>query len=223
MSSDKPRGLGKRAWLTTRLGRSLLMFLAKFKIFNVTVHNRSAVPKQGAVIVASNHISMADPVFLWGALRRNAIAMAMAELWKTAPISWIMRMLDQTPVKRGDKESHKQALERSKKVLRNGGLVIIYPEGKCASGDNMLQLQRGVAILAFETGTSVIPAGIKGSNLVKPLEKGSKLNRHAHVDMRFGERLNPADFSGPDAMEDFLAELGQRISDLSERPLALAA
>jgi 1-acyl-sn-glycerol-3-phosphate acyltransferase len=216
LSTSRPKGLRKRAWFLTRLYRSLLIGLAQFKVFNVTVHNRGAVPAKGPVILACNHISLTDPVFLWGAVRRNAIAVAMAELWKMPGVNWVVRSLGQIPVVRGDASSGQQAVTAAQQVLEHEGLLIIFPEGKCASGTSLLPFKSGVARIAFETGAPVVPAGIKGSNEVLPL-KSRKLNRRAHVDVRFGQALHSKDF---DSLEAFLAAIEREISALSDRPLA---
>ncbi len=218
MYSDKPRGLGKRAWFLTRLYRSLLIGLAKFKVFNVTVHNRAAVPKSGAAIIASNHISIADPVFLWGAVRRNAVAMAMAELWKTPFINWVLLSLDHIPVVRGDRVSGAKASEASERVLEHGGVLIIFPEGKCSADDRLLAFKPGVATIAWNTGAPIIPVGITGTNQVKPL-RSRRINRRAHVDVRFGAALYAKDFA---TKSELLAAVETSISKLSGRPRATA-
>lgn len=75
----KPRGLQPHAWAITKVLRGFLRTLVMFRLFNVLVINRDAVPQKGAVIIACNHISILDPVFLWGAVRRNAVAQSYGE------------------------------------------------------------------------------------------------------------------------------------------------
>ena len=209
-TTARPRGLGKRARLLTRVLRSILIGLAKFRIFNVIVINREVVPRSGPIIIASNHISIADPIYLWGALRRSAVAMAMAELWRMPVVSWVMRVLGHIPVERGNRESGEQATQASKTVLEHGGALVIFPEGKCSRDGSLLPLKPGVARVSFETGVPVIPSAVTGTNLVKPL-KYRRINRSALVIVRFGEPLYPHDYA---SIEEFLAALTAAISDL---------
>lgn len=219
MHTNKPRGLGKRAWFLTRTLRTPLIGFAKFKVFRAVVYNRAAVPKTGSVIIACNHISLMDPIFLWGALRRNAVAIAMAELWKTPVVGWVMRSMGHIPVARGDINSGKKAIDDAATVLEHDGVVIIFPEGKCASGDTMLPLKSGIVHLARKSDARILPAGIKGTNNVLPL-KSRRINRSAQVTVRFGELIDPDDFEDDD---ELLATIEAAISDASERPSAHAA
>ena len=213
---ERPRGLGKRAWLTTRLLRRIARFLAFIRFVDVTVINREAVPKKGAAIVACNHISISDPVFLWGALRRRAIAIAMAELWENPLIGWLMKLLGHIPVKRGNSDSGTQAIDLAVRVVEHGGLVLIYPSGKCAGPNERPEYKIGVALLAFATSAPVYPAGIVGSNNVMPLARhragGKRFRRDQKVRIVFGEPLKPADFQGP---RELLAQLQRDIEDLA--------
>ncbi|MFG3702957.1 lysophospholipid acyltransferase family protein, partial [Micromonospora sp. NPDC047620] len=126
-SGRRPKGLGKRAWLTTQFVRRILRTLAWSNVVRVTVTGRELVPKSGPVIVASNHISMLDAVFLWGALRRRAIAIAMAELWSWPVVGWLVRRLGHIPVVRRDSVSGQSAMAQAEQILRHGGVLIIYP------------------------------------------------------------------------------------------------
>ena len=216
MNEPRPRGLGERAAITTFFVRRLARFLAWIKFVDVVVVNREVVPRKGPVIVASNHISVSDPVFLWGALRRRAVGIAMAELWSMPSTSWLMRLLGQIPVVRGDKNSGTQAMEMAAQVLSHGGLVMIYPTGRCVSPDEHAEYKIGVAKIAFDTGTPVIPAGIRGSNEVLPLKRdrngGKVFRRDKQVRVAFGEPLHPTDFAGP---SDMLARIRTQIELLT--------
>ncbi|MBJ8344231.1 1-acyl-sn-glycerol-3-phosphate acyltransferase [Antrihabitans sp. YC2-6] len=218
-TGSRPRGLGKRAAITTVLVRRLARFLAFIKFVRVTVVNREVVPRKGAAIVACNHISIADPVFLWGALRRRAIAIAMAELWTMPKASWLMKLLGAIPVVRGDRNSGNQALEMATQVIEYGGLVMIYPTGKCVSPGADVDYKIGVAKIAFATGTPVYPAGIVGSNNVLPLKRdrngGKAFRRDQRVRVAFGPPLHPADFTSP---EQLLIRIRSEIEALVAMP-----
>lgn len=215
MRSGRPRGLGARAWLTTQVLRRILRVLAFVKFVHVTVENRSRVPERGAVLIASNHISLLDGLFLWGALRRRAVALGMAELWTMPVVGWLVRMLGHVPVRRRDPESGRTAMDSAAAVLRHGGVLIIYPEGRCVSPGEAEPYKPGVAKLALATGVPIVPVGTTGTNRVLPLRRdlhGSKrFNRGQRVRISFGEPIDPARY--PTA-ESLLAELRTRIESL---------
>lgn len=204
----RPVGLGKRAWLTTKVVRRLLRFLAWSRFVRVTVVNRDVVPARGPVLVASNHISMLDAVFLWGALRRRAMAVAMAELWTWPVVGWLVRRLGHVPVVRRDPQSGQQALEHAEWILRHGGVMLIYPEGRCVPPGRSEPYKPGVAKLALATGVPIIPVATTGTDNVLPLRarNGDRpaFDRSRPVTIRFGTPIDPADFDSPEKLLDHL-------------------
>lgn len=210
----KPRALQPPARLLTRALRIVLRTLAKYKIFKVTVVNREVIPTKGRVIIACNHVSLTDPVFMWGAMRRPAVAIAKAELWDTPVVSWLMRSLGHIPVIRGNKESAVQTIESAQAVLVNEGLVFIYPEGTCSRDGALLRFKPGVVDMAFATNSPVIPAGIIGSNAVLPLSS-KRISRQQPVTLSFGKPLHPKWYEGPDAKQQFMDDLRLQVLELS--------
>ncbi|MEV6276277.1 lysophospholipid acyltransferase family protein [Nocardia sp. NPDC051832] len=211
----RPRGLGKRAWLTTAFVRRILRALVWSKLVHVTVLGRERVPATGPVILASNHISLLDAVFLWGALRRRAVAIAMAELWSWPVVGWLARRLGQIPVVRRDSESGRSALAQAEQIVRHGGVLIIYPEGRLVVPGAFEPYKPGVAKLALATGVPIIPVGTVGTDRVLPMRQvrgdGPVFDRRQRVRVHFGEPIDPADFDDPGKLLDHLR---QRIEDL---------
>lgn len=196
----RPAGLSFRAGLWTRFIRRILRIIAGLKIVRVRVVNRGVVPSSGPVILASNHISMLDGVFLWGALRRRAQAIAMAELWKWPIVGFLVTKGDFIPVRRGDADSGNDALARMENALRHNGAVIIYPEGRVVPPTESVRFKPGVAVLAFRTRTPIIPVRIVGSNELLPLKKfrkGKSFDRSKKVTLYFGTPLDPENYPTP--------------------------
>ncbi|MFB7724638.1 lysophospholipid acyltransferase family protein [Nocardia sp. NPDC056100] len=216
-AGQRPKGLGKRAWVVTQFVRRILRALAWSNFVRVTVIGRELVPKTGPVIIASNHISMLDAVFLWGALRRRAVAIAMAELWTWPVVGWLVRRLGQIPVVRKDSGSGQSALERAEQVLRYGGVLIIYPEGRLVAAGEDEPYKPGVAKLALATGVPIIPVGTSGTDRVLPMRRlrgdGPKFDRSQQVTIHFGSPVDPAEFDDP---EKLLDHLRQRIEGLTQ-------
>lgn len=206
----KPRGLQPHAWVITQVLRRFLQTLGKW-IFNITVINREVIPRKGRVILACNHLSIADPVILWGAVRRRrAIAVAMAELWRIPGINFVLWLLGHIPIKRRDRESGKRATAAAIRVLEHDGVLFIYPEGKCSETGELLPFKRGVEDIARATGAIVIPVRITDSDILKPLNNWV-LRPRTPVTLAFGEPIDPTDYP----------EDGQILEVLRDRILAL--
>jgi len=197
----RARGLGKRAWLVTWSIRLALWTLGFTRIIKTEIVNADVVPGKGAVLLAANHMSMIDVFFILGALRREAIAMAMAELWKSPFTKWLVEVLGQIPVVRGDPESGKQAMESAAHALEDGALVGIFPEQKCVRPGEVAPYRPGVAVLSKRTNVPIIPVRIVNANKVLPL--GKRLPTFGHtVHVIFGEPLDPEDYDSVDGLLD---------------------
>ena len=216
LHSKRPRGLGMRARSIGRVFRRIIWTLGFFKFVDTTVINHQAVPKKGAVIVAANHTSYLDIVFLWGALRRQGVFIAMAELWGWPVIGWLAKTTGQIPVIRGDHSSGAEAITAAEKVLEHDGLFIIFPEGRISTRNLAFPYKPGVSALAMKTGVCVVPVGLKGVNNVLPVARDrtgkKKFFREEKVTVKFGEPLNPAGFASQD---ELLLELQRQIEKLS--------
>jgi 1-acyl-sn-glycerol-3-phosphate acyltransferase len=209
-SRRRSRGLGKRAWLVTWSIRLVLWTLGFTRVIRTEIVNADVVPSTGAVILAANHTSMIDVLFILAALRRQAIAMAMAELWKSPFTRWLVEVLGQIPVVRGDPESGKQAMEAAAQALQDGALVGIFPEQKCVLPGAVAPYRPGVAVLSKRTGVPIIPVRLVDANKVLPLD--AKFPSFGHtVHVIFGDPIHPAEF---DTVDQLLDEVALRITTL---------
>lgn len=207
----RSRGLGKRAWLLTWTIRLLLWTLGFTRIIRTEIVNAEIVPAEGAVILAANHTSMVDVFFILGALRREAIAMAMAELWKSPLTRWLVEVLGQIPVVRGDSESGKQAMESATHALEDGALVGIFPEQKCVRPGETAPYRPGVAVLSKRTGVPIIPVRLVNANKVLPLNRRFPVLGHT-VHVLFGDPIDPDEFP---SIPELLDEVQRRITMLT--------
>jgi 1-acyl-sn-glycerol-3-phosphate acyltransferase len=213
LKRPRSRGLGFRAWLVTWSLRLALWTLGFTRIIRTEIVNADVVPDKGAVILAANHTSMIDVFFILAALRREAIAMAMAELWKSPFTRWLVEVLGQIPVVRGDSESGRQAMEAATHALEDGALVGIFPEGKCAKPGEVLPYLPGVAVLSKDTGVPIIPVRLVNADKVLPLDKKFPVFGQK-VCVIFGEPVDPDDFG---SVQELLDEVQRRITTLAVR------
>lgn len=126
------------------------------------------IPKEGPVILVSNHISNLDPPLLGSPLERKVSFMAKKELFGIPVLSFLIRSFGAFPVKRGalDKQSIKTALN----ILKNGGVVGMFPEGTRSKTGQLGKGLPGAALFALRTDAAVIPVAIIGPyRLFRPL------------------------------------------------------
>jgi 1-acyl-sn-glycerol-3-phosphate acyltransferase len=129
--------------------------------FRLHIGGAENIPAKGATIVAPNHKSFWDSFFIALATRRHVRFMGKTELFE-GPHGRLLVRLGAFPVRRG--ESDEDALETARTILRQGGLLSLFPEGtRIRDPESLGSPRRGAARLALETGAPVVPAAITGT------------------------------------------------------------
>jgi 1-acyl-sn-glycerol-3-phosphate acyltransferase len=129
--------------------------------FRMRITGAKNVPKEGAAILTANHKSFWDSFFLGVCTRRHLRFMAKTELIQARYGPLLVR-LGAFPVKRG--EADDDAMETAREVLRQGGLLALFPEGtRIRDPDELGDPKRGAGRLAIEMGVPLVPAAISGS------------------------------------------------------------
>jgi 1-acyl-sn-glycerol-3-phosphate acyltransferase len=129
--------------------------------FRMHVQGTEHVPAEGPAIVAPNHKSFWDSFFIAVCIPRHLRFMAKTELIE-ARYGRILVRLGAFPVRRG--ESDEDALETARTILRQGGLLALFPEGtRIRDPDELGHPRRGAGRLALEEGAPIVPAAIAGS------------------------------------------------------------
>src|SRR5581483_11973724 len=132
-------------WVLKAILTPVLRFL-----FRVRVEGLEHVPASGPAILASNHVSFSDSIFLPLMVKRRITFVAKAEYFEDPNTAWFFRAMGQIPIKRGGGSASKRALEAAKEVLEAGGLFGIYPEGTRSPDGRLYKGHTGVARLALE-------------------------------------------------------------------------
>ncbi|TDQ53653.1 lysophospholipid acyltransferase family protein [Actinorugispora endophytica] len=136
------------------------------------------IPREGGVIIAANHLSMADPLtiahYLYVAGRRWPTFTAKEGVFRIPVVGAVARATGQIPVHRGSSDAVKALHEARRALGEHGSSVIFYPEGTCTRDPGLWPMvaKTGVARLALETGVPVIPLAHWGEQHVLPY--GSK-------------------------------------------------
>jgi 1-acyl-sn-glycerol-3-phosphate acyltransferase len=163
------------------------LFAVIFRVFGAwEVRGHENVPKEGAALIAPNHISALDPCLIGCALKRPGWFMAKAELFDVWGLSWLIRGMHAYPVKRGSAD--RAALKRTFDYLKNGELVCVFPEGTRSPDGRLGPVEAGIGMLALKFGAPVIPVGIRGTDQLLP--RHSKTIRRAKVRVQFGPPLH---------------------------------
>ncbi|HEY8472483.1 MAG TPA: lysophospholipid acyltransferase family protein [Natronosporangium sp.] len=165
-------------------------------IYRPIVEGREYVPAKGPAIIASNHLSVADSFFMPLVIKRRKVTfVAKAEYFNGRGLKgWLMRMFfignGQIPVDRTGGRAAQAALETQLRVLRQGQLAGIYPEGTRSPDGRLYRGKTGVARLALVSGAPVIPVAMLNADELQP--PGKILPRLKRPRIRFGP---PMDFS----------------------------
>ena len=122
------------------------------------------VPRHGPVILASNHLNLADPPLLASLVPRRLIFMAKLELWSTPVVGWLYGLGGCIPVRRF--EADVGALRRAEKVLRQGHVLVMFPEGTRCRHPGHGKGHPGTAVIALRSGVPIVPIGVSGTETV---------------------------------------------------------
>lgn len=156
--------------------------------FHPRVLGRERVPLDGPVILAPVHRSFVDFAFSALVTDRKLFFMAKGDLWQSRPLGWLLDRLGVFPVNRD--AADRASVRTAEGVLRDGQLLVLFPEGARREGTQVEAVMEGAAFLAARTGATVVPLGIGGSDEAMP--KGTTLPRRVPVSLVVGEPIPPA-------------------------------
>jgi 1-acyl-sn-glycerol-3-phosphate acyltransferase len=192
-----------------RFLKRVLRFLLRMWL-SIETHGLEKVPPQGAVIIYCNHANFLDPVVASAVLDRDAAIMGKQELFRNPIMGLVYRLYGVFPIRRaeGDVPAYRTAL----KLLREGGLLILAPEGT-RSGTGILQRGKpGLIDLALRTGALIQPMSVVGG---LPIYRNMAKLRRTKIVVRTGDPYRPAASSRKPPREEV-----QRLTDEAMYKLA---
>ncbi len=187
-------------------------------LYRVRIEGRDQVPQDGPIILAANHRSFLDSIFLPLVLRRRVTFVAKAEYFDDPRSAWFFRAIGQIPIRREGGSAAEGALAAAQDVLDQGGVFAIYPEGTRTRDGYLHRGHTGVARLALATGAPIVPVGLVATDECQPTDK--KLPRvFRTVWIRFGTPLPMAHYAGREhdrlVLRQITDELMYEIRELS--------
>ncbi|WP_302183906.1 1-acyl-sn-glycerol-3-phosphate acyltransferase [Rothia santali] len=174
------------------------MFLKRFvvgpvveRVFRPEVEGLEHLPAGGGVILASNHLSFSDSVFLPVSVPRQVFFLAKSDYFtgrglRGRATAAFFRGIQQIPMDRSGGSGSQASLSAAAEALRQGRVLGIYPEGTRSPDGRLYRPKLGVARLALESGVPVIPVAMVNTDGVQPI--GARLPRRRAQD---GRRIEP--------------------------------
>ncbi len=193
------------------IGRAVLIPIFKL-LFFYKVNGKDNVPKEGAYIICSNHLSNNDPPLLAITQRRQVFYMAKEELFKNKFLGWLFRQFGAFPIKRGAGDG--KAINEAEKLIADGKLLGIFIEGTRSKTGEFLRPRSGAAVVASQMQVPVIPVCITPKN--------KKIKVFQKVTISWGKPMTPEQLgleknAGGEAIRNASRMIMDEIKQLRER------
>jgi 1-acyl-sn-glycerol-3-phosphate acyltransferase len=184
-------------------------------LFRPRVSGAHHIPRSGGALLASNHLSMCDSLFLPAMTRRRVSFLAKQEYFtgrgvKGRAKAAFVRGTGLIPIDREDTDAAAAALATGARAVEQGMLLGVYPEGTRSPDGRLFRGKTGVARMAMDTGVPVVPVGMVGTDRVQPI--GTVVPKIARVGVRVGPPLQPpVPSSDPDVEREIVRAFTEQI------------
>ena len=153
-----------------------IIFLIIFKFFfKLKVTGQENIPQNGPFIIVANHSSLLDPIILGISVKPRVIFIAAAYLFEIRWLGYLLRIANTIPIHRENNKNNIKSIKKALKILQQGGVLGIFPEGGVDRQKDNLPIKAGAAYLATKVGVPIVPAKLKGADKVLP--RGAKFIR----------------------------------------------
>lgn len=178
-------------------------------MYKVRFVGRENIPTDSGFILASNHLSTLDPVFLIAACPQKLYFMGKKELFQKPFQRWFFTGMNSFPVNRAGADT--KAIDFAESLLRDGNVLGIFPEGTRSKTYSPQRARGGVALIARATGADIVPVSIYFSG---------KPHWRSRLTVRFGTVIPNAELNLPEGERD-TAGLRAAANGIMERIVAL--
>lgn len=185
-------------------------------LYNVKVEGMDRFPANGPAVVTPNHLSFIDPFFVALVVPRHITFIGKAEYWDDWRTRVFFEMAGGIPVRREDAVKAQGSLEAGIRVLEEGRLLGIFPEGTRSPDGRLYKGKTGAARMALHVGCPVVPTGLIGTGRVLPKE-AKVPGLGPRVTVKFGKPMQvpPEGKEDARALRAFTDELMQEIARLT--------
>ena len=203
-----------------RLLKSFLIPLLML-LFRPKVTGLRNVPTNGAVIIASNHLSFSDSIFMPLVVPRNVTFLAKSEYFTSPGLAGFIKKLTfialgQVPIDRSGGKRSEAALLTGLRLLKEGHCIGIYPEGTRSPDGRLYKGRTGIARLAIESGAPIIPVAMFNTAEIQPT--GQVVPKVRRVEMVFGEPIYlDGDSTDQVLLRTLTNQLMEKIAQLSKQ------
>ncbi|MDA8371679.1 MAG: lysophospholipid acyltransferase family protein [Nocardiopsaceae bacterium] len=164
-------------------------------LYRPVIEGRAHIPAEGPVILAANHLSVIDSFVIPLVVPRQTHFLAKSEYFTGPGVKGRLSKaafttLGAVPVRRGAGREALGSLEAGLRVLKDGKVFALHPEGTRSPDGRLYRGRTGVAHLALTSGAPVVPVALTGTDRIQPI--GARLPRIRPIAVRFGA---PMDFS----------------------------
>jgi len=167
-----------------KIARFLASLVAK--ILRVEYIGTENIPESGGLIIAGNHSSYLDVVFLAPMCKRPIYFMAKKELFKIPIFNYVIRHLNAFPVDR--EKPGKSSILNSKKILKSGNVLGMFPEGT-RHVESIGKPFLGIGFLSVKNNVPILPIAIYGTAKAAP--KGKYFPNFTKIKVKVGNIINP--------------------------------
>jgi len=203
----KGRRFGSFVYMVIRSLAWLLVHL----VCRFRVSGREYVPKMGGLLIVANHLSWFDPLLLGLITSRRVWFFVKVEAFSWPVMGWLCKVTGQIPVHRG--EGDRAALEHALLYLREGRVLVFFPEGTVERQEEMIAAHPGIAMLALRSGATLLPVAHTGTRRVLRRGRGW----FPRVEMKIGQPyvpVLPAGMSRKVGLQEITREAMQRIAKM---------
>lgn len=179
---------------------TILFKIFCFFAFDFKTEGMENIPKDGAFIMAPNHKSAFDPIVVAINCKRKIRFMAKAELFKNKLFGKIITNLGAFPLQRG--RGDVAAIKAAFSILKEGDVLLMFPQGKRIKDGSRGPLKSGVAVIAHKMQVPIIPVYIRGNYKF----------RHK-ITVIYGKAISFEEFYGQKLDEDSTNSIAQRLYD----------
>ena len=158
-------------------------------LFRIRCEGRENYPQTGAALVCANHQSYLDPVLVGLTCGRQLNYLARKSLFRFVPFRWLIRWYDAIPIEREGLGIG--GLKETLRRLKQGKMVLLFPEGTRTRDGELSPLQPGFCTLARRGRASIVPVAIDGAYQAWPRDR--LLPRRATIHIQVGPAISPED------------------------------